>query len=279
MVEDDFPAGKKVKAVKPLIIAHRGSSALAPENTFAAFQRAIEDAADGIEFDVRLTKDNVPVIFHDATLKRIAKINDRISDLTFKELEKIDVGSWFNRAFPKISDENFSAETVPTLERSMKFLDEYRGLIYVELKDGNSTINKLAEAVCCQIRQSRLLPNIIVKSFNLEALEIVNRLLPEVRTAALFKPKIQTIIRKKKLILGETKRYRADEISMHYSLATKKFINLAKEKHLPVTIWTADNPAWVKRAVNLRINAIITNNPARLLAERKKILSEIGLPG
>jgi len=81
----------------PLIIAHRGASALAPENTFAAFKKALADGADGLEFDVRLTKDGEVIVFHDATLARLSDRKNLVSSLTLEELRKIDVGSWFAR--------------------------------------------------------------------------------------------------------------------------------------------------------------------------------------
>ena len=264
-----------MKSERPLIIAHRGASALAPENTFAAFQKAIVAAADGIEFDVRLARDGVPIVFHDATLARLAKIKRRVADFTSEELNKIDVGSWFNRAFPRRADDKFSAEIIPTLAQLLKFLDGYQGLIYVELKGRDSEMFALAEAVCDLIRQTNLLPNIIVKSFNLEAVKIAKQLLPEVRTAALFEPKVLTMLGKKKRILEAAQKCNADEISLHRSLATKSFVRRATEKNLPVTIWTADNPVWVKRAFDSGINAIITNNPAYLLEKRDEILRRI----
>lgn len=255
-----------------LIIAHRGASALAPENTFAAFQKAIDDGADGIEFDVRLAKDKVPVVFHDSTLKRLAKLETRVSDLTADELNKIDVGSWFNYAFPKKADDKFCAETILSLASLFSFLQDYKGLTYVELKGRDSVIPALAESVCDLIRQTNLLPQIIIKSFNLEGIKIAKQIMPGIRTAALFEPKILTILRKKKLILDEAEKYNADEISMHYSLATKKFVVQARERGFSTVIWTADNPAWIKRALDFQINAIITNNPARLLAESGELI-------
>jgi glycerophosphoryl diester phosphodiesterase len=260
-------------ALKPLIIAHRGASAFAPENTFAAFQTAFDDGADGIEFDVRLAKDGVPVVFHDSTLQRLAKIEAQIADYTSEELNKIDVGTWFNEKFPAKANEKFSAETVPTLAQLLNFLSGYKNLIYVELKSEGAEIIQLVEIVCRLLQQTNLLPNIIVKSFNLTAVQLVKQILPETRTAALFEPTIQMILRKQKLILDAAQDCRADELSIHYSLATEKFVSQAVEQNLPVTIWTADNPAWVKRALNRGINAIITNNPVRLLKERSKIKS------
>ena len=263
----------KIKDQKlPLIIAHRGASAHAPENTFAAFKKAIAAGADGIELDVRLSKDSIPVVFHDSTLRRLAKIERSVADLTAEELSKIDVGSWFNRAFPQKADAGFSAETVPTLAGLLDFLHDYDGLIYIELKGENSAIYALAEAVGDLIQRTDRLSNIVVKSFNLEGVKVVKRLLPAVRTAALFEPKILNLLPKKTRILDESRKCGADEISLHYSLATKKFVRLARENNFSTVIWTADHPAWVKRAFDYGISAIITNDPARLLNKRDGIL-------
>ena len=258
-------------AQKPFIIAHRGASALAPENTLAAFRKAIEDGADGIEFDVRFAKDRVPVVVHDAKLERVGRQKGRVSNYTSSELQSLDVGSWFNEKNPHKSNGKFSLETVPTLERLLKFLSGYKGLLYIEMKCREEETGSLAEAVCQAIRQSDLLPQMIVKSFNLEAIRQIRRLLPEVHTAALFAPKILDVLQKKKRFLEKAREYEADEISIHFSLATEKFIRRAEKKNLPVTIWTVDNRVWVNRAVNLGINAIITNNPARLLAKRDEL--------
>ncbi len=256
----------------PLIIAHRGASASAPENTLAAFQRAIDDKADGIEFDVRLAKDGVPVVFHDSTLDRLVKTKGCVADFTAAELGRMDVGSWFNKSHPEHAADKFSAETIPTLAAVLDFLREYKNLIYIELKGKESVISALSETVCGLLRSTNLMPNVIVKSFKLEGVKTSKRILPEVRTAALFEPKVLTILRKKKRILEEAKKYHADEISIHYSLATEKFVRRAREQGFPTTIWTANSRVWVKHAFDAEINAIITNKPALLLAEREEIL-------
>jgi glycerophosphoryl diester phosphodiesterase len=259
----------------PLIIAHRGASALAPENTLAAFQKAIEDDADGIEFDVRIARDGVPVVFHDANLERIAGRKNLVSSLTSEELQAFDVGSWFNRKNPKRANEKFAAETVPTFARLLDFLKNYKGLLYVELKGEAEEIPALTEAVCDLIRQSEKFPQIIIKSFKLEGIAIAKRILPNVRTAALFEPKLPDyFLTRRSLLIDKAAESGADELSLHYSLATKKLVRQAKERGFPTIIWTVDRKIWVKRALNLEIKAVITNNPANLLAKRREILRE-----
>ena len=257
---------------KPLIIAHRGASELAPENTIAAFRRAIEDGAEGIEFDVRLAKDGVAVVFHDATLNRVGQIEGRVSDFTAEELQTFDVGSWFNLKNAKNADARFSAETVPTLREVLEFLRRFQGLIYIELKCKEGDVKTLVKAVCREIGDSHLLPQIIVKSFRLQVIPETRRLCPDIKTAALFAPKIMTILRKEKHLLKLAQEFGANQVSLHYSLVTRKLMEKAKKKNFPITIWTADNPLWIKRALKLGISTIITNNPARLLAKRREIL-------
>src|SRR4029078_199504 len=89
-------------SMRPLILGHRGASAVAPENTLAAFSRAIQDGAEGIAVDVRLSRDGVPVVIQDASLRRTALIDKLVSDLTVEELKHIDVGIWFAGGQPEI---------------------------------------------------------------------------------------------------------------------------------------------------------------------------------
>lgn len=253
---------------KPLIIAHRGASALAPENTRAAFLKAIADGAEGIEFDVRLSKDGAVVVFHDATLARLSDRKNLVSSLNLEELRQIDVGSWFTRRKANRPDDDFSAERIPTLAEILELLKDFEGLLYIELKCREAEVERLSKAVCETISASNLLPQMIVKSFQLEAIPNIRQYCPKAKTAALFAPKIMTILRKEKRLVSIASEIGADMISVHFSLATRKLMKKAGKKNLPVTIWTADNPRWIKRAFDLGLFAVITNNPAVLLAKR-----------
>lgn len=264
----DPPFSTIHKGKRPLIIGHRGASALAPENTIAAFRKAIEDGADGIEFDVRLSKDGIPVVFHDNDLVRLAQIDSQVIDLSCEDLKKIDVGSWFNRKNPKLSGTNFTKERIPTLAELLQFLRDYDGVIYIELKCRKEEMPDLVKAVCAQIKDDKLFRQIILKCFKLRALTLAKLEIPEIYTASLFAPKILNVFRKKKHLLEKAEDCLANEISLHFSLATQKLVRRAQSFGFPTTIWTADNPRWVKRAYKLGINAVITNNPARLLAWR-----------
>lgn len=257
---------------KPLIIAHRGASALAPENTLAAFTKAIEVGADGIEFDVRLTKDKTVVVFHDDDLLRIGEAENSIADLNYEDLQNFDIGSWFNKLNPKVQNPDFAAERIPTLERTLEFLNDYRGVIYIELKCRKKDVEVLSKEVCRIIEKSKLFPQIIVKSFNLDALPIIKKHCPKIKTAALFTLKVLTLLRKEKRLINIAKDLGVDFLSLHFSLATKNLMRKAAKQNLNVAIWTVENPRWVKRAVKLGISHVITNNPAELLAKLREIL-------
>lgn len=262
----------------PLIIGHRGSSSLAPENTLAAFQKAIEDGADGLELDVRLAKDGVPVVFHDATLRRIAGKKNRVINVNSEELQTLDVGSWFNLKYPNKFNSKFSQERIPTLEKFLDFLGDYKELVYLELKCSRADeIPHLVKAVTEIVKKSKLFPYITIKSFALEAVAWTNKLLPEVHTAALFAPKIMTLLDKQSYLIAKARECKADELSLHFSLATYKLVENASNQGLSTIIWTADHPVWVKRASEIGLKAIITNNPARLLAKRHEVFRKTSI--
>ena len=265
-------------ALMPLIIAHRGDSSHAPENTIAAFRRAVEAGADGIEFDVRLSRDGEVVVFHDSSLNRIAGRKSKVIQSTAEELLSVDAGSWFNRKKPAFADPEFVHARIPTLAQTLAALEAFEGLRYVELKGRDEDMKRLARAVCSLVRDSPLLPQIVVKSFKLNALPHVKELCPGVRTAALFAPKVRSLLRKNKHLLDIAEETGADEVSVHYTLATRKVCDEAARRGLDVVIWTADHPRWVRRGMELGLKAIITNDPAKMIAKRRDCSEIIGSP-
>lgn len=251
----------------PIIVAHRGASAHAPENTLAAFRRAIDEGAEGIEFDVRLAKDGIAVVHHDRSLRRTAGIDSKISELTATDLSTIDVGSWFR------SDEgawDYSKERVPSLAATLETLKGFPGRVYIELKAGSGqNPEPFVKEVCKEIRASSIADRIIVKSFRLAFIPHFRANCPEVRTAALFAPKIMTILRKEKHLVDIAVEFGAQELSVHYSLATKKLMKKSAKHGLPVTIWTVDHPRLFRRAMKLGVHAVITNDPGRMIEVRQ----------
>lgn len=253
---------------KPLIIGHRGASALAPENTFASFKKALDGGADGIEFDVRLAGDGRAVVIHDATLKRTGGINRRVSEMTSAELAGIDVGSWFNDGKKGPHGWDFSDQAVPSLEGVLKFLQDFSGVIYIELKCGDADFAALAAAVCRDADAFPILGRVILKSFRLAAIPEIRRCLPGAATAALFDAGVMKMVRSEEFLPILAGEFGADELSIHHSLATPALMKAADSRGMPVTIWTVDSTKWIARGIDLGLNALITNNPAKLIAKR-----------
>jgi glycerophosphoryl diester phosphodiesterase len=253
----------------PRIIAHRGDSSHAPENTAAAIKMAFDAGAEGVEFDVRLSKDGVPVVIHDETLKRTGGIRSRVSELNAAELAQIDVGSWFNRKFPKNANEHFSRECVPSLQNVLDALSSFEGRIYVEMKCRPADIIALPKAVCSVLKRQKDRERFVVKSFNLGSLPVVRSLLPDANIAALFDVDIETLLRRKSSLPFLAAEFCANEVSLHHALATPKLCRLLNEIGMPITVWTVDKKSWLEKARKLVIGAVITNDPAKMLAARK----------
>ncbi len=258
-----------VKIQKPLIIGHRGASALAPENTLAAFKKAIDDGADGIEFDVRLAADGIPVIIHDETLRRTGGIDRRVNEMTSAELAEIDVGSWFAARKKSGREADFSDQRIISLKTALEYLKSFSGVIYIELKCGNEDFAPLSEAVCRVVAANRSDGRIILKSFKLASIIEIRRHIAEIAAAALFDAGIMKMIRSEEFLPALAAEFGANELSIHYSLATPKLAAAARRVNMPITIWTVDSPRWVAKAADVGIAAIITNNPAKLIAARR----------
>jgi glycerophosphoryl diester phosphodiesterase len=259
----------------PLILGHRGASANAPENTLAAFSRAIDDGAEGIEFDVRLSSDQVPVVIHDASLKRTGLIDCLVSELTAEELREIDVGSWFARVNSARHAVSYAGEKLPTLAQVFELFSLNSCLLYAEMKCDVDPRTALATAVVQLIHEFRMAERVVVDSFDLSAVAEIKRIDADIRTAALFEPKLSrpfSTVRRLKMVelAGQCG---ADEIALHYRLATARVIEKAKRAGLEIVLWTVDDPRWIERARLLGVKALIANDPARMLRYRDRLQS------
>lgn len=253
---------------KPLILGHRGASGIAPENTLAAFSRAIDDGADGIEFDVRLARDRVPVVVHDASLKRTGLRDQLVCDLNAAELQQVDVGAWFLERGQ--TSPSYAGEKLPTLAQVFELFSTNNGLLYLEMKCDEGEGAVLAAEVAKLCRESRMVDRIIVESFDLSAITEVKRLDAGIRTAALFEPKLSrpiSTVRRLKMV-DTALAVGADEIALHHTLASKRVVEKAEQAGLEVVVWTVDDPEWVTRAPTLGIKALIANNPATMVHHR-----------
>jgi len=258
----------------PLVIAHRGASLIAPENTLAAFALAMESGADGIELDVRLSRDGVPVVIHDATLRRTGLRPEAVAKLSAEHLATVDVGSWFNQANPQCAWTEYASERVPSLDQVLRLLKESSPTwanrspkVYVEMKTDVARDFRLANAVARVINEQRAHAHVVVISFDLAAISRVRAIDPAIRTGALFEPQLSPIqlFQKHKMVSAAVDAG-AWEILLHHVLVTRAAVELAGKSCLTTVVWTVDDPRWRLRARNFGIPALITNDPAGFIS-------------
>jgi glycerophosphoryl diester phosphodiesterase len=215
-----------------------------------AFREAIAAGSDGIEFDVRLTRDGVPVIIHDNTLRRTTGLPPRVADLTWPNLEALDVG-------------------VPSLEQLFTLFEANDLLLFLEMKvDSAAEHQPLAEACHKLIDEYSFKQRVFVECFDLKALEVIKNIDSEIKTAALFQPTLTRPSLSDERIINQAKAIGASALALHYRLARESLVEKANDAEMRVAVWTVDDPSWIARARSIGIEALITNDPAAMLAHR-----------
>jgi glycerophosphoryl diester phosphodiesterase len=220
----------------------------APENTLAAIERALEDESDAIEIDVRLTKDNVPVLIHDATLTRTTDDteNTPVSSLTYEELLAYDAGSWFG--------EDFVGEPIPTLEEALTLING-RAKVYIELKVTNV---ELIEHVVTLAEALNIENDIKILSFNGTTLRAIKERNDSIETVLLiftFFGDIGT--------LG--KNQYIDNIALEYNLAinNESYVTRLQQTGKKVYVYTVNSEDRLQQMNALSVDGVITDVPIR----------------
>jgi glycerophosphoryl diester phosphodiesterase len=232
----------------PIIFAHRGASLHAPENTLAAFELAIEQGADGIELDAKLTADGHVVVIHDATVDRTTDGHGRVKDLTLEELRKLDAGSFFS--------EKFKGERIPTLEEVFEKVGK-RTFINVELTNYNSPRDHLVESVCMLVKKFSLQKRILFSSFLPSNLSRARGYLPDVPTGLLALSGILGLwSRSFGFAFG---KYQA--LHPNIKNATQQQIYFVHRLKRRVHVWTANQEEDMRRLFKWGVNGIITDDP------------------
>lgn len=235
----------RVEKERPLIFAHRGASSLAPENTLSAVKKAVELGVDGIEIDVRLTKDGEAVLLHDASLKRTAGDPGSVWDYTLGELGGFDAGSWFG--------EGFEGEKIPTLTEVIRAVSG-RIVLNIEIKVSRED-PELAQKVVGIIRREKIRKKCLVTSFDRKTVEAVKTIDSRIKTGYIFSRDYPEDV-----FEGSW-----DILSCDWRAVDEKFIARAREKKKEVHVWTVDDPEEMKRQIVFGVDAIITNRPQDLL--------------
>jgi glycerophosphoryl diester phosphodiesterase len=237
---------------QPLVIAHRGSSAYAPENTLAAFRLAVEQGADAIELDVDLTRDGHAIVMHDATIDRTTDGHGRVADLTLEEIRRVDAGAW--------KDPAFKGERVPLLEEVFEAVGQ-RLLINIEIKDMSLRGNGVEAKVAALIRQHDLLDRVIISSFNPFALRRVKRVNAQLACGLIYAPDLPIYLRKAWLspfIPGLNARH------PHYSQVDRALVDKFHAQGLVVSVWTVNQAGIARAMIKAGVDSMIGDDPALL---------------
>lgn len=231
------------------IIGHRGASGHAPENTLAAFRRAVELGARFIETDLQLSRDSRIVAIHDDTLDRTTNGRGPVHRLTLAELRELDAGSWF--------DPRFAGERIPTLEEILQLARESDVVFYLEIKPGGAW--GIEHTLVGALREAQEVVRPVVLSFDAATLAAVRRIEPTLMTGLLFQwPREDAIERA--ISVG------ARQLAPHGGQVTPELVTKARRNDLQVVTWTINDPAQMRALISAGVDGIMTDYPDRLVA-------------
>jgi len=229
-----------------LMIAHRGASGYAPENTMAAFRLALEMGAKAMEFDVHQTRDHELVVLHDDDLKRVGKKRLRVRDLTREELAAVDVGSWF--------DPCFSAERVPTLSQLFE-LAQGKAELHLEIKHGSRVYPGIEERIVDLLQRRKALGTTLVSSFDHAALFSARSLDTGLRIGYLLG------LTGMKTAYREMQELGAESLNMSARQADARKVRECKERGLKTLVYTVNSRKELARLERLGVDGVFTNFP------------------
>jgi glycerophosphoryl diester phosphodiesterase len=232
----------------PLVLAHRGASNHAPENTLAAFELALEQGAHGIELDAKLSADGEVVVIHDASVERTTDGNGKVSHLTLTALRRLDAGSFFS--------DQFRGEKIPTLAEVFETVGK-RAIINVELTNYSTPGDGLADRVCELVQRFGLQGNVLFSSFLPSNLKRTRSLLPDTPRGL--------------LALGGWIGWWArsfgfnfgDYQALHPGLGDTTHRQVARVHRLKrrIYVWTVNSAEDMRRLIGWGVDGLITDDP------------------
>lgn len=235
------------------ITAHRGSAFKAPENTLSAIEQAIEDGADYIEIDVRMTADGVPVLWHDADMRRVFGLDGKISGITLAEARERDAGSWFGP--------DFSHERIATLEEVIATTRGRAGL-YVDIKPDPATPELTSEVVRL-LQQLDAVEGTVIAAAEWYVLAEARSLEPALKTTLLAQ-----------FIVGPLWEQSFDILGLRQNRVTPAAVAQTRQSGNELHVWTVNNPNAMSRFIDMGVDNIITDRPdvlAELLERRSEL--------
>lgn len=249
-----------------LILGHRGASAYAPDNTRSAFEMAIKMGADGVETDIHLTKDGIPVIQHNYTIDKNSNGSGWVEELTLDELSMLDFGSWFS--------DDFKGEKILTLDECLKIADKHMSLINLELKRATVKRSAIVEATLEVVKKYKMQDRVLISSFDHKLVKKAQIMCPEVLTGALYD---EAEVEQDNIaeILADAPAY-VEKLGFDFAnphvnyLIEDGLMERYHQKGIGVAVWTVDKPYIAKQCFKKGVKCIITNKPDVVLKAVKE---------
>ncbi|MDF0749164.1 glycerophosphoryl diester phosphodiesterase membrane domain-containing protein [Marinobacter sp. 71-i] len=240
------------------ITAHRGSAFKAPENTLSAIEQAVQDGADYIEVDVRMTADGVPVLWHDSDMRRVFGLAGKISDISLEEARSRDAGSWFGPAF--------SGERIATLEEVIS-ATRGKAKLYVDIKPDPDSPG-LTRKVVGLLQQMDAVDGTVIAAAEWYVLAKARRLEPALKTTLLAQ-----------FIVGPLWEQSFDNLGLRQNRVTPTTVAQTHRADNELHVWTVNSPRAMSRFIDMGVDNIITDRPAVLaeLLEQRRGLTDAEL--
>lgn len=258
---------------RPLVFGHRGGSRLAPENTVAAFDRAVAEGVDGLELDVRLSRDGEVVVCHDARLDRTCDVAGAIADFTAADLARCDAGYRF-AADDGTHPFRGLGFGVPTLRHVLGRYPAHP--IVVEMKDDSPA---MAEATVGVVREAGALGRVCLGSFSSGALRQARRLAPGTATSGSRREVLHALLWSRLGWLSPFGRYEALQVPERREglrVVSPRFVRAAHRSGVPLQVWIVDAADDIRRLLDWGVDGVITDRPDVAVKTVKEWVAEQG---
>ncbi|WP_291635035.1 glycerophosphodiester phosphodiesterase, partial [Clostridium sp.] len=225
---------------------HRGASAYFPENTMLSFEMALEMGCTGLETDVQLTKDGVLVLIHDETVNRTTNGQGFVKDYTYRELNKLDAGSW--------KGEEFTGIKIPTVEELIYLIKDKNIIINFEIKSGIVMYEGIEQKLIDLIYKHKMVHKVILSSFNHYSMAKCKKISKEIDTGVLYMEGLYKPY-------NYVKTVGANAIHPYYLSVNAEVIRAAKKHKTNINVFTVDDEEYMKTFLDMKVEGIITNYP------------------
>lgn len=246
----------------PKLIAHRGASSIAPENTLSSFKKAKFLGASMVEFDVMLTADKIPVVIHDENIKRTTDGRGLVNSFTFDELQKFDAGKWFSK--------KFQGETIPSFQSVLELIDAYDLTANVEIKPCQGEEPETVAVVMSYMNQYWPEDNmpLLISSFNYNVLEMVRNFSPEQPLGLLMDKWDENWLLK-------VNELNCTSVHLNQRYVTQARVDALKKEALRVLAYTVNKESKAKKLFAMGVDGIFSDYADLLPHETKDLLLDV----